>query len=490
MITFGQYSPDQPILGSPFCSVARNVVPKTQKSFGPQNSMGIFSTALTARCQGAFSCKNMTGTPNNFAGDATKLYLINGSTWTDVSKSGGYNTTSEEFWEFIQFDDYVIATNFADAVQSYQFVVSSNFGNLSSGAPNAKHVGKIDPGFVMLGNLVGAPNRIHWGELNNPTSWPTPGTSTAEAAQSNQYDLPSGGEVQRIIGAVGGADGLIFMQNAVYRVAYVGTPSVFQFQEIERGRGVDAPHSIVNVGPFVIYLGVDGFYKTDGISAVPIGIDRVDKTFLNDVDDDFINRVVGCLDPISKLIYWIYPSSSTGGGTCDRAMIYDYALDRWSDAELTTEYIVQSLSAGSTLESLDSVSSSLDALSLSLDHRSFAGGRGSIGLFDSAHKLNFFTGSSLTATLETGEFDPENQRIFVSGIRCLIDGGTVTAAVGHRNTPNGSVTFTTATSVGSDGICPQRISTRYAKVRVSIAAGGTWSHAQGIEPVYRLDGRR
>ena len=489
MIPFGQYAPDQPILGSEFASIAKNVVPVTARSYGPLNDLAVFSSALTARCQGAIAGKDTTGAVHQFAGDATKLYKISSSSWSDVS-GAAYNISPEEFWEFIQFGLYIIATNVNNPVQSYLLGTSATFADLSTGAPQAKHIAKVDPGFVMLGNTLAASNRVHWGAIEDPTSWPTLGTAAAAAAQSDSRDLQSGGAVQRIIGAVGGSDGMVFMETAVYRADYVGSPAVFNFHEIERGRGVDAPQSIVNVGPYALYLGVDGFMKTDGAVAVSIGHQRVDETFLADVDNDYINRVVGCLDPVSKLVFWIYPSTATGVGVCDKVIIYNHVLDRWSHAELSTEYIYPALSASYTLENLDAISGSLDALSPSLDHQAWAGGRGSFGVFDTTHKLSFFTGSPLAATIETGEFDSANQRILVQGVRPLVNGGTITSAVGYRDTPQGTPTFTTATSAGSDGVCPQRIATRYAKARVSIAAGGTWTHAQGIEALYRPEGRR
>jgi hypothetical protein len=493
MIPFGSYAPDQAILGSGFASIAKNVVPRTNGSYGPVLGPSVFSGALTARCQGAFSCKDTTSAVHSFAGDATKLYKLSGLTWNDVSKGGGYTVSSEEFWEFILFGDRVIACAASNAPQVFQLGVSALFADLSATAPTGKHVAKIDPGFVMFGNLTGFPGRIHWGAFNDATNWPTVGTAAAEAVQSNLYDLPSGGAVQRIIGAVGGADGLIFMETAVYRVDYVGPPAVFEFHEIERGRGIDAPHSVVNVGPFALYWNTDGSYRTDGALPLPIGHNRIDRTHIqNDADDNFINRVVGSLDPEEKMVWWIYPSATgVGGGTCDKALIYEYVLDRFSTAEFQAEYIYHALSAGLTLEDLDSISSSLDALPLSLDHRTYAGGRGVLGVFNTDHKLAFLSGDALAATVETGEFDPDDQRLFVSSIRPLVNtDGDVTAQVGYRDTPGGTATFTTATSRGSDGTCPQRISARYVKARVSVAAAAVWSHLQGITAIFRKEGRR
>jgi hypothetical protein len=87
---------------------------------------------------------------------------------------------------------------------------------------------------------------------------------------------------------------------------------------------------------------------------------------------------------------------------------------------------------------------------------------------------------------------PDRRRYFVKGIAPIVDGaaGQVTAAVGWRDKPTDSPTYDTATSMEADGVCPQRIDVRYSRARVSIAAGQTWAHAHGIEPLIRPTGKR
>ena len=118
----------------------------------------------------------------------------------------------------------------------------------------------------MVGNTFDSvdgakPNRVWWSGINNATSWPTIGSAAAAQAQSDRQDFPTGGWVQGITGAVGGADGVIFQDNAITRVTYTGPPTIFAFQEVDRSRGCIAPNSIVNVGDYVFYLSEDGFYS-------------------------------------------------------------------------------------------------------------------------------------------------------------------------------------------------------------------------------------
>jgi hypothetical protein len=494
VIPFAEWTPDQPAFGNG-ATVANGVIPKSGGSYGPMSSLSAYSDALTARCQGAFAGRDSDGNVTNFSGDASKLYRMADSTQTNISRTAGYATTSEASWRFCQYGNRVVATNFADEIQSYVLGSSALFANLAAAAPKARHIAIINPGFLIAGNTYDAvdgnvPNRVWWSEYLDPTSWPTVGTAAAEAAQSDYNDIPTGGWVQAIAGAVGGAAGVVFMETSIYRMDYEGPPTVFRFTEIERGRGTPAPNSVINVGPFAAYLGEDGFYMTDGAQSKAIGNGKIDKTFFADLDQSYFHRISGAADPINKLLFWAYPGSGHSSGNPNKVVIYNWETGRWSNADVDCELIFRALSTGYTLETLDSTGYTLDTLPFSLDSRVWTGGRIILAGFDTSHKLGYFNGSNLAATVETGEFPEAQNVMYVDGIRPVVDGGTVTASIGYRGTPSASVSYTTATAAGDDGVCPQRIASRYVRSKVSVASGGSWSHAVGIEPRMTQDGER
>jgi hypothetical protein len=494
MIPFGEWTPDQPAFGSG-ATVANNVIPKAGGTYGSIAALSVVSDALTARCQGAFAGRDADGNVVNFAGDASKLYRMNTLTQTDISASAGYSTSNDDAWKFCQYGNRVIATNFSNNIQSYVMGSSSIFADLSAGAPRGRHIAVINPGFVMAGNTYDSvdgnvPNRVWWSAYLDPTSWPTIGTAAAEAAQSDYNDMPTGGWVQAIIGAVGGAAGAVFMDTSVYRMDYEGPPTVFRFTEVERLRGTPAPGSVINVGPFAAYLGEDGFYMFDGAQSRPIGNGKVDKTFYADLDQSYFHRISGAADPINKLLIWAYPGSGHSNGNPNKLIIFNWETGQWSSADTACELIYRALSTGYTLEGLDALGYTLDTLPFSLDSRVWTGGRLILSGFDASHKLGYFNGSTLAATIETGEFPQSQELMYVDGIRPMVDGGTVTAAVGYRSTPSASISYTSATSAGDDGVCPQRIAARYTRAKVSIAAGGSWTHAMGVEPRLTPDGER
>jgi len=494
IIPFGDYAPDKAELGNS-ATVAENCTPKADGTYGPFSDLSAYSDPIDSRCLGAYAGVANDATVSNFAGDSGKLYKLVGAAYTNISRSAGYVTTSGESWRFCQFADRVIATNYNDNVQTYVLGSSSIFSDLSSAAPKSRHCAILDPGFLVLGNTVdtvdgAVPNRVWWSSYADPTNFPTIGSATAEANQSDFNDLPYGGFVNSVVGAVGGASGLVLCDTAIYRIDFEGPPTVFRFTCIERARGTPAPNSVVNVGPFVAFLGPDGFYLNDGQQSRPIGAGKFDKTFYADLNQSFLDRVYGAVDPINKIIIWVYPSIASYDGKCDSAILYSWEADRASKARFNCELVFRSLSSSLTLENLDTLGFTLDTLPASLDSRAWTGGAILLAAFDATHRYSIFAGMTLEATLETGEFNSDGQFAYVRGVRPLVDGGNPTVSIGHRNSPSAMVTYTTPTSVGDDGLSPQHISTRYPRAKVVVPAGSRWSHAIGIEPEFEIEGGR
>ena len=203
-----------------------------------------------------------------------------------------------------------------------------------------------------------------------------------------------------------------------------------------------------------------------------------------------MHRIVGVSDPINKILIWSYPGSGSVAGTPNKLIMFNYQTQQWSNADQSCEFLNRTLSTGYTLEGLDALGYTMETLPYSLDSRAWTGGNPILSGYTTAHKLGYFNGDNLAATIETGEFPQAQEIMYVDGIRPLIDGGTVTASVGYRASPSANVTYTTATSAGDDGVCPQRIAARFCRAKVSIAAAGSWTDALGIEPRMTPDGER
>jgi hypothetical protein len=334
--------------------------------YAPMKSIGLFTDALIARCQGAFAAKDDSANAANFAGDATSLYRLGDDNgWNDVTRTAtAYATGIDEFWSFSQFGSNIVAVNGSDEPQKYVIGTSTEFEALGGNPPTARYVTVVRD-FVLLGNLSSGAAKVHWSAFNNSEGW-TVGTD-----QSDEQTFPDGGWVQ---GVVGGEVGYVIQERSIRRLTYVGGDIIFQIDEVEKLRGTRAPKSIVQVGGTFFYLGQDGFYWFTGEGSKPIGAEKVDRFFYRTVDQGYLYRVVGAADPARRVVVWAFPSTGTVDGTPDSIIGYRWDIDRWFLISATVDYIHQATTQGYTLEGLDAVSSSIDALPASLDYALGVGG--------------------------------------------------------------------------------------------------------------------
>ena len=144
---------------------------------------------------------------------------------------------------------------------------------------------------------------------------------------------------------------------------------------------------------------------------------------------------------------------------------------------------------GLTLENLDAISPSLDALTFSLDEVSTAA-LSKLAAVNGEHKLGFYAGDTLEATIETGAQALGPRRMRLRGLRPITDAATCLAAAAMRETLQAAETSSAETGVNATGLCPANVSTRIARGRLRIPAGESWTYARGLEPELAPEGKR
>lgn len=490
VLPVSEWRPDMPSLveGS---AVVKNVLPRTAASYGPCPSLAAYATqGLPARCQGAFSGLDPAGAVHVFAGTASNLYrMVSGTpTFSRVSKSAGaYNLPADQMWRFCLVKDRVIATNLSDPIQNFRIGTDTAFSDLSAGAPKARYCAGVKNWLMVANTYDGtsgnAPWRLWWSAINDATNWPVPGSASAAQYQSDYNDtVGDGGWIQGVVGNLGNADVGVFFEHAVWRGVYVGPPAIFDFVQAAGVKGTPAPGSIVQLGGDVYYLAEDGFYKFDGAQVMPIGVEKIDKTFFADLDQGNLSRIVGAVDPINKLVLWTYPGAGNNMGNPNRLLAYSWVTGRWTTSDINTEYVFRALSFGYSLDSLDNTGYTLDTLPFSLDSRAWSGGQLLLAGFDLSHTMGYFSGASLAPTVDTREIQPfTGQRAFVRNTRPIVDGGSPTVLLGTRDLQTNAKAFNNGAAMNSLGWCPQRGSARYLTGRITLPAGSNFTHISGLE---------
>ena len=468
-MNFDEWLPDQPGLTGAV-KEALNVVPQAV-GYGPLRTPVDYSLAASETINNVVAGRNPSnGATEVFAGGATKLFKLDASDLSldDVSKSGGYTTPAEQKWRFTQFGNVLIAANADEILQYWELGTSSAWADLDAAAPTAKYLTVVRD-FVVAGYTSSAdPQKIQWSGINDETAWTTTSTN-----QSDYQVIPDGGSVQ---GITGGEFGIVLMEKSIYRMSYVGTPAIFQFDNISRNLGCFEPNSIVQYQGITYFLSDDGFYACNGTQVIEIGSEKVDRFFFNDLDESYTYKMSATVDPIKNLVIWAYPSAGSNGAV-DSLLIYNFEIKRWSRAEVSVGFVAQSATPAYTLEALD-VFGTVDTISTSFDSRVWTGGKSQF-VGGSGAKIVTFSGSSLTGTLQTGDIEIPGRTSSINMTRPLIDAGQADVAVATRNRLVDAITYGSYTSADSEGRAAFRTTGRYH--RLSVQPTGSWTTAIGIE---------
>ena len=540
-INFGEWTPDQPGIAGGVTD-AKNCYP-VLNGYAPIRDVANYSSDAGQSLLVAFAGK-YAGTNSLFAAGATQIYKFDSSDTTlDPLTTTGYTPVSS--WDVTQFGSKMIVANGLDKLQSFdlsggayfyglddaQFTgsisgttltvssvaygsvvvgqtisgtgvtggtritaygtgvggtgtytvsasqtVSSTTITATGNAPTARFVTVVRD-FVVAGYVAGEESRVYWSDINNELNW----VASASSQSDSQY-LPDGGN---ITGLAGGEYGLVFLERAIYRMTYSGSPFFFQFDAISRTLGCISAGSITQFGGVTYFLADDGFYLCDGQNVQPIGFEKVNRWFFDTaVLTDIANTMSATIDPIKGLAVWCFPNKEGGS----LLLIYNIQLKRWAYASTDVTSISYILTPSASLEQVDNYDNNLDTLDIPLDSSVWAG-----GLLEfagvRAQKIIVFDGPVMSATVSTGDIDAGPSMVTMA--RPYVDGSTGSVAIATRQALSAPPQYTSYVAANSDGRCPLRSNGRFHRISVQTSAGDTsWDTIVGVDVEVQKAGMR
>lgn len=382
--------------------------------------------------------------------------------------STNYTTNAADRFRFTQFGDVIIATNNSQRLQSWVLDSSTAFHNLSDDAPIAKYITVVRD-FVVCANVKESGNqlqyRVQWSGLNDETTW-----TSSQATQSDYQDIPDGGQ---IVGIRGGEFGVIFLERAIYRMSYIGTPFVFQFDNISRNKGCVASGSLAQYQGITFFLSDDGFYLCDGQNVQAIGAEKIDRWFFTNASEADFDSLSAAVDPIRKLVIWNFKGIDGNR----YLIIYNFATKKWTYADAGSDYIGEATTSEVTLEQVDSFNASIDALDQSLDSPLFLGGKYFLGGTLTTRVVTY-TGAFASGNIQTGDLGGTPS--VVTLIKPQIQNGSATIAVASRKLLSDTVVFGTQIAASSENRVSLRSQGNYHRIQV-IPTGTNWKNAVALD---------
>jgi hypothetical protein len=467
-LVFGEWMPDQPSISGALVD-AKNVVSQAI-GYGPFPTAATFSAAASENLTTLVAGKTPVNATKLFAAGSTKIFDVSGvGALTNVSKSGGYTpNASNDRFRFTQFGNVIIGTNNSDPIQAYTLGTSTAFADLAAGAPRCKFLTVVRDFVVTAFTTESStvyPARVRWSGINDETTW-----GSSQVTQADFQDIPDGGQ---IVGIRGGEFGLVLMEKGISRMSYIGTPFIFQFDNISRGKGCIAAGSIAQVQGVTFFLSDDGFYMCDGQNVTAIGSEKVDRWFFSNADESGFDSMSAAVDPVRKLVIWNFKTTFAQR----QLIIYNFNTKKWTYGNAGTDFISDASTSATTLEGLDSISNSIDALTVSLDSILYMGGKYFLGGTSGAYVVTY-NGSNATANIVTGDLNAGGRSV-VTLARPLVDGGSATVSVASRTLLSEQPSFGTAVAADSENRVSLRSNGNYHQFQV--IPTGQWKTAVGLD---------
>lgn len=505
-IPFGDWLPDLPDLDNPGLIKCQGVfpqatsyipVPKWTSITGDITPLNAISGdgGLAGVNFGMIDVADSEGTVFIYLGDKTKLYEVRADNTINDESGTTYTAGINPGWEFVVFNNNVLATNFTDPLQSMTLGagLTSAFADHITGTlkPKGRRMAVVRD-FVVLGDTNdttdgNVPWRVWWSAFGNSTNF-----DPDSATQCDFEDIKSGGKVTKIVGGVEYA--IVFQEKKISRMTYVGSPVVFRFDAVDRQRGCPYPNSIAEHGRMIFYMSEEGPHIFDGTNSTPIGEGKMNRTFLNEFDPNQRDGISAAIDPKRKLYLIMFPGAGATGGMSNKIYAYYWPAARWSEIPIDTSlatrliplFLAKIRTFGYTLEGLDAIGTNIDdadVFPFSFDSDAYKGGRFQIRGISQAGTIVTLDGTNQDATFGLQESRMiDGKRSFIENIRPLVDGtNAVTGRLGRREQTGDAVTFTSTTSMNAIGEIPFRSTSRYHRPEIFVAEDETWSHAIGID---------
>lgn len=524
-VPFAEWLPDHPAFNNPGFPNLENAIPADLGFYRPVREPSAFGTnTLKDLVAGVVNnAGQLTGIRNpdtnevfyytmavDPVADTSHLfeYTEDTDTWADVTPAVAPAFANNDHAYFATFGNKIYAgysTSSNNPLLTKEIGAAGDFAAVAD-APSARDI------IVARGFLVGInfrrgtsptdliANGVTWSGSGNPENWidPIANPIGALSVLRGETQLVGGGRLQRILPGIAGADAIIFGQSKIWRMTFIGPPSVWDFQIVEEAEGTSSPTSVVSDGDFIYFHGRRGWMRFDGSRSEPIGAGKVNRAFTASgvLDNRFrlqadtlggFNRGVRAAisgEPFTdRLVFWTYRSQTDSelanlitntGDTLvtdqgdviqatiksefnDTVLAFNEVTGRWGNAKVELQVIGR----------VETNRTRLDAPRI-------------IGLNNDLSLVEF-TGGILPSIFDTPEaIGPVNNRITVRNAWPFVDSQNCTISLLSREVLTDPQVQSAPLVLEGDASVPVDESGRFAALRLKIPSTDEWTALLGM----------
>lgn len=381
--------------------------------------------------------------------------------------------------------------NTTDVPQQWDLGPTSRFQALSNWPANTycKSIRAFKVFLIALNITKGATNygyMVKWSSPADPGGVPATWDPADATNEAGEYDLAEGGDY--IIDGLQLRDSfLIYKEQSVWRMDYIGGNDVFRFSKVLGLSGAMNRNCIVELDGFHFVLTGSDVVIHDGQSPVQV-LDKVARRALfQDMDTVYNDRAFVFKNPFLNEVFVCY--AAIGSTVPNKAMVWNYKDRTVSYREIpnlnhAAYGTIDNTLSGSWASDSDSWDSDLTAwngpdFTPNTSRVLMASNDTQLFMLDASASFN---GISPTSYLERrGLSMGDDERLkTISGVRARItgsNGGTVTIKIGGSNTDpyaepewTATMTHTIGQTISADGFA----SFRYPAIRFESGSASQW----------------
>ena len=297
-------------------------------------------------------CSRGTGTTT--AAEHTTAYPVVPISTTATGDSL-YNTTVTQNWRVTLLNGLLVATNGYDVPQMWPLASGvpsttvpmrglENWGSRTdSGSTDyCKSISAFRTFLVGLNWQVGGveyPNLVKWSTeataLSAPASWDE-SDATLDAGEYQLTDTP--GKI--IDGLPYGDSFLIYKEDSIYIMNYVGTPYIFSFKLLSPTIGLLAKNAVAEYEGGHFFIGNSDCYITNGQQVTPLLPNKLRREMFSDLNGDNYEKVFVAADYGRNEMLACYPSGVSA--IPNKALIWNWKDNTFSLRSIPDLYHINS----------------------------------------------------------------------------------------------------------------------------------------------------
>jgi hypothetical protein len=283
-------------------------------------------------------------------GGLTKIYVHNGSTWTNITRQTSssdvnYSATAKENWTSTVLGGVLVMSNGYDVPQFWGLTsglpgVSTKMADLSNWSASTHYPFSVKAfrSFLIALNVTKAgtayTSLVKWSHEAATQALPSSWDETSATLDAGEYELAdSKGD---IVDGLPLADKfMIYKQDSTYVMSYVGTPFIFAFRQLSPTIGAFSKNCVVEFNDKHFILGNGDIYVNDGMKLQSILPHKMRDYLFSSMNGDESDKSFVTADYGATEMYACYVSSSNVTNVqCDKALVWNWVNNTFTERDL------------------------------------------------------------------------------------------------------------------------------------------------------------